>query len=48
MICNKSDPDSVKKSASLLKNGEVLILPTDTVYGFSGVIGKTDFLNLRN
>lgn len=42
MICNKSDPDSVKKSASLLKNGEVLILPTDTVYGFSGVIGKTD------
>ncbi|MBQ1628066.1 MAG: threonylcarbamoyl-AMP synthase [Treponema sp.] len=42
MICNKYDPDSVKKSASLLKNGEVLILPTDTVYGFSGVIGKTD------
>ena len=42
MICNKSDLDSIKKSALLLKNGEVLVLPTDTVYGFSGIIGKTD------
>lgn len=42
MICSKSDPDSIKKCTELLKNGEVLVLPTDTVYGFSGIVGKTD------
>lgn len=42
MICSKSDSDSVEKCAELLKKEEVLVLPTDTVYGFSGIIGKTD------
>ncbi len=42
MICSKSDVDSVRKCSELLKKNEVLILPTDTVYGFSGLIGKTD------
>ena len=42
MICSKSDSDSVEKCAELLKMEEVLVLPTDTVYGFSGIIEKTD------
>lgn len=42
MICSKSDPDSVSRCAELLLKDEVLILPTDTVYGFSGIVGKTD------
>lgn len=42
MICSKSDSDSIEKCSEFLKNGKILILPTDTVYGFSGVINKTD------
>ena len=44
MTCLKSDEDSIKKCVSLLKQNEVLILPTDTVYGFSGLVGSTDSL----
>lgn len=43
MICRKSDDDSIQKCISSLKKGEVVIIPTDTVYGFSGIAdGKTD------
>lgn len=43
MICRKSDDDSIQKCISSLKNGGVVIIPTDTVYGFSGIVdGKTD------
>lgn len=38
MICHKSDLDSIQKVVDLLKAGKVLILPTDTVYGFSGIV----------
>lgn len=41
MILNKSDENTADKCAELLKNDEVVILPTDTVYGFSGIIGKS-------
>ena len=44
MICSKSDPDSAVRCANLLRKEKVLILPTDTVYGFSGVTGRTDAL----
>lgn len=37
MICRKSDFDSIEKVVSAIKNGEVVIIPTDTVYGFSGI-----------
>jgi L-threonylcarbamoyladenylate synthase len=37
MICLKSDSDSVEKCTEYLKKGRVLIMPTDTVYGFSGI-----------
>lgn len=42
MILNKCDESSLKICAELLKENKILILPTDTVYGFSGVVGKTD------
>lgn len=40
MICHKSDEDSIKKCVDALKNGEVVIIPTDTVYGFSGIVSS--------
>ena len=42
MICRKSDNDSIQKCISSLKNGGVVIIPTDTVYGFSGIVDKID------
>ncbi len=41
MTCSKFDKDSIEKCVELLKEEKVLILPTDTVYGFSGIKGKT-------
>lgn len=41
MICSKSDSDSAQLCASFLKENKVVILPTDTVYGFSGIVGST-------
>ncbi len=38
MMCLKSDSDSVEKCAEYLKKGKILIMPTDTVYGFSGIV----------
>jgi L-threonylcarbamoyladenylate synthase len=38
MMCLKSDSGSAETCADYLKNGKVLILPTDTVYGFSGIV----------
>ena len=34
----KSAKDSAEQTAQVLKNGGVVIIPTDTVYGFSGVV----------
>lgn len=38
MICRKSEKDSAERTAALLKAGKVVIIPTDTVYGFSGIV----------
>lgn len=38
IIKNKNDKDSAKIAADLLKQGKICILPTDTVYGFSGIV----------
>lgn len=46
MICSKSDPDSALIVSEALKKGLVAILPTDTVYGFSGIVdlpGEPEF-----
>lgn len=38
MMCHKSDKDSIEKCIEILKKGGIVILPTDTVYGFSGAV----------
>lgn len=38
MIIQKSDPSSIEKTAATLKAGGIVIIPTDTVYGFSGIV----------
>lgn len=38
MIINKSNQISIEQTASTLKNGGIVIIPTDTVYGFSGIV----------
>ena len=38
MILKKSDPKSIEKTAETLRRGGIVIIPTDTVYGFSGIV----------
>lgn len=47
MICLKSDKDSIEKCVQSLKNGEVVLIPTDTVYGFSGIVDETSFTDKK-
>jgi L-threonylcarbamoyladenylate synthase len=42
MITNKFDSDSAEKTAEILRNGNVAIIPTDTIYGFSGIVPDTE------
>ena len=39
-IIQKSDEASAEKTAQILASGGVVIIPTDTVYGFSGIVGN--------
>ena len=41
MVILKKDPKSLEIAASVLKKGEIIIVPTDTVYGFSGIMPFT-------
>jgi len=45
MVVNKSDPSSVDLTVQILNHGGVVIIPTDTVYGFSAKqdINEADF-----
>lgn len=38
MILKKSDPSSIQETAAVLRKGGIVIIPTDTVYGFSGIV----------
>ena len=38
MILKKSDPSSIEKTSRALRRGGIVIIPTDTVYGFSGIV----------
>lgn len=38
MICRKSDEESIRITADYLRRGKIVIIPTDTVYGFSGIV----------
>ena len=41
MRIQKKALNSVSAAAAELKQGNIVIIPTDTIYGFSGLIGKT-------
>lgn len=41
MVIKKSDEKSAEMAAKILRDGGIAVLPTDTVYGFSGIIGVT-------
>lgn len=41
MTCHKSDVDSIKKCVESLQKNKVVIIPTDTVYGFSGIVNES-------
>ena len=38
LIKNKNDSSSIEQTADILKQGGIVIIPTDTVYGFSGIV----------
>lgn len=38
MICRKCDEMSSQIAVDYLRRGKVVVLPTDTVYGFSGIV----------
>ncbi len=38
MTLPKSEKDSAERISSALKEGKIVIIPTDTVYGFSGIV----------
>lgn len=40
-IISKADPASATRTVQVLKAGGIVIIPTDTVYGFSGIVGQT-------
>lgn len=41
MIIKKNDKASIETAVDFLRKGKVVVLPTDTVYGFSGVVDGT-------
>ena len=43
MICRKSDKESSQIAVDYLRRGKVVVLPTDTVYGFSGIVPRAIF-----
>lgn len=44
MIILRSDSDSVECVSRVLLEGSVVVLPTDTMYGFSGVVPESEVL----
>lgn len=47
MIIKKADKDSIERTVQVLKNGGITIIPTDTVYGFSGITSKPTDVQIR-
>ena len=38
MIILKNDKNSISQVVQAVQQGKIVILPTDTVYGFSGIV----------
>ena len=46
MKCIKKTESSIEEVADYLKKGKITVLPTDTVYGFSGIVDTNKSVNL--
>lgn len=46
MICHKSDSQSISLCVQALKSQKVVIIPTDTVYGFSAMVCENPEIDL--
>jgi L-threonylcarbamoyladenylate synthase len=46
LIIKKNDVDSAEKTAQYLSEGKITIIPTDTVYGFSGIVDLSSNKNI--
>lgn len=42
MMLRKSEKDSAERTSSIIKEGKIVIIPTDTVYGFSGIVSREE------
>ena len=42
MILDKNNPDTINKVAQIIVNGGTAVLPCDTIYGFSSIIGNPE------
>ena len=40
MVISKELQDSIEITVEKLRNKDVVIIPTDTVYGFSGIVER--------
>lgn len=43
MICRKCDAESVSIVVDYLRRGKIVVIPTDTIYGFSGIVDGTHY-----
>ncbi len=48
MICHKSDDNSIKVCSEYLLNEKIVIIPTDTVYGFSAIVNENTDKKIRD
>lgn len=48
MICHKSDSNSIDLCVKSLNDNKVVIIPTDTVYGFSALVLNESYENLNS
>ncbi len=46
MLIKKNDSNSIKLTSQALKKGGIVIIPTDTLYGFSGIVSNQLFDSL--
>ena len=48
MIVQKKEKNCISITSSLILKNEVVIIPTDTIYGFSGLLSsEKDLMNIK-
>ena len=47
MLIQKNNPESIEITATYLRNKKLVIIPTDTIYGFSGIVPEGNKLIIK-